>query len=159
MNASTVGFNSPAFTALNVSFDLRLSNTSSRWYRTDYTVDGTNWTLGNPTRLGVAANSGDTWFQNLSLDINDISALNNSSFGFRVVSVFSTDAFTEANSSTNFLANSAYEVARNTTSTYNSSGTWRFDNVTLSAVPEPGTWLLIGLGAAVVLHRLRRKQA
>jgi len=52
-----------------------------------------------------------------------------------VVSVFSPEAFTEAASGMSFAAGTAYEVARNTTSTYG-GGTWRFDMVSLSALPR-----------------------
>ena len=107
VDVPTLGFASPAFSSLEVSFDLRTSNTASRWYRLDYTTDGTNWNLGTPSRLGAAANAGDSWHNNNTVQINDLAALNNNNFGFRVVSVFSPDAFTEANSSTNFAANTA----------------------------------------------------
>lgn len=157
MDVPTLGFASPAFSSLEVSFDLRTSNTASRWYRLDYTTDGTNWNLGTPSRLGAAANAGDSWHNNNTVQINDLAALNNNNFGFRVVSVFSPDAFTEANSSTNFAANTAYEVARNTTSNYG-GGTWRFDMVTVTAIPEPGTFALILLGSVGIVRIARRKK-
>lgn len=52
-----------------------------------------------------------------------------------------------------------------------SGGTWYFNdpsgsvgndlvlNGSVALVPEPGTWLLIGLGSAVILARMRRKSA
>ncbi len=159
-NVSTSGFSAPTYTGLEVRFDLRLSNTAGRWFRLDYTTNGgSTWNLGTPTRLGIPANVGDTWFNLNAVTISDLAALNNSAFGFRVVSVFSPVAFIEANSSTNYLPNAAYEVARNTISSYSGSGTWRFDMVTLSAIPEPSTWALIGLGTALVLWQIRRRSA
>ncbi len=160
-NVSTSGFSSPTYTALEVGFDLRLSNGSSRWFRLDYTTNGgSTWNLGNPTRLGAAANSGDTWFNLNKVTITDPAALNNAAFGFRVVSVFSSSAFVEANSNTSYTANSAYEVARNIAggSNYSGSSTWRFDMVSLSAIPEPSTVFLIGLGTAFGLWQIRRKR-
>ncbi len=154
-NVSTSGYSSPTYSALNIFFDLRLSNTSSRWYRLDYTTDGgTNWTLGSATRLGTSANAGDTWFNNNSVTISDTAALNNANFGFRVVSVFSPISFIENNSTTSYGGDAAYEVARNTTSNYG-GGTWRFDMVTVQAVPEPATWasLLCGLTTLVIFRR------
>lgn len=154
---STVGFTAPAFTSLEVSFDLRLSNASSRWYRADYTTNGgTTWTFGTPTRLGVPLNVGDTWFNGNVLSIADPAALNNAAFGARIVSVFSPVAFTQFNNNTAFTANTAYEVARNTTSSYAGSGTWRFDMVTVTAVPEPSSALLGGLGALALIRRRRK---
>jgi hypothetical protein len=154
MNVSTIGFSS----GLEISFDLRTSNTSSRWYRVDYTTNGTDFTLGLPTRMGVNANAGDTWHNSNTVSITDPAALGNSNFGFRVVSVFNPNAFTEANSGTNYGANAAYEVARNIAggSSY-AGGTWRFDMVTVSAVavPEPSSALLGGLGLLALLLRRR----
>lgn len=158
VDTSTAAFTSPSFTGLNVSFDLRTSNTSSRWYRVDYTNDGgSNWNLGTATRLGATANAGDTFHNSNVLTINDAMALGNTNFGFRVVSVFSPVEFTELFSGTNFGANAAYEVARNQASggSNYAGGTWRFDTVTLQAIPEPSTWILIGLGIGFILMRVR----
>jgi hypothetical protein len=144
----TTGFSGPAFTGLEVKFDLRTSNAASRWFRVDHTVDGgTSWIEGTAQRMGAAANAGDTFHNNNLALINDPAALNNAAFGFRVVSVFSPEAFVEASSSTSYLANTAYEVARNTSSIYG-GGTWRFDMVQVTAVPEPST---VGLGVATGL--------
>jgi hypothetical protein len=141
-NVSTVGFDSGTFTGLRLAFDLRTSNTSSRWYQVDYTIDGgANWILGTPGELP----GGDTWHNQRTLDITNLAALNNATFGFRVVSVFapSTTAYAPAN----------------TGSTYATSGTWRFDMVSVQAVPEPGSFLAIAAGSALLLMRRRRLQA
>jgi len=158
VDTSTAAFTSPSFTSLKVSFDLRTSNTSSRWFRVDYTNDGgSNWNLGTATRLGATANAGDTFHNSNVLSISDTLALGNANFGFRVVSVFSPVEFTEVLSGTNFGANAAYEVARNQSlpgSNY-AAGTWRFDMVQVEAIPEPSTWVLIGLGIGFILLRIR----
>jgi uncharacterized protein len=159
-DVSTVGFSNAAFGSLDISFDIRTSNTASRWIRMDYTVDGGSaWTLGTPVRLGTAANAGDTWHNGQSFSVADAAAFENASFGFRVVSVFSPVAFTEVQSGTNFAANTAYEVARNTTSTYG-GGTMRYDMVTLSAapIPEPASAAALGGLGALALAGLRRRR-
>lgn len=154
-DADTSGFTSPAYTGLQISFDLRTSNTASRWYRLDYSTDGgSNWTIGTPNRMGAAANAGDTWHNGNTVAINDATTLDNTGFSFRILSVFSPVEFTEANSSTLYAANTAYEVARNTSSNYG-GGTWRLDMVTVTAIPEPTAALLGGLGLLALLRRRR----
>ncbi len=161
-NASTIGFNAPSLTGLNISFDLRTSNTSSRWYQLDYTTNGgTSWTLGTPTRLGSAPSAGDTWHNESTVFINNVAVLDNADFGFRIVSVFSPVAFTQVNGNVSYGANTAYEVARNPATGTNSAyagGTWRFDMVTVTAIPEPTTFLLIGLGSSFLLLNSRRRR-
>lgn len=156
---STVGAGAGA-NALSFTFDLRTSNTASRWYRVDYTVDGgSSWTLGTATQLGVAGQSaGDTWHLGNSFMISDSAALNNAQFAVRVVSVFSPVAFTQYNGPVSYDANAAYEAARNPISGTNSAyggGTWRFDNVTVAAVPAPGAIALLGLAGLVGSRRRR----
>jgi hypothetical protein len=147
------------FFNIHGSFDLRTSNTASRWYQIQYTLDGVNFNnLGDPNRMGTEANAGDRFHNLNTFSLAGISgANNNANFGLRVVSAFSPVAFTEVSSNTTYAANSAYEVARNTTSVYG-GGTWRFDMVTISgtAIPEPtafGLFCLAGLGG---LSRRRR---
>ena len=163
-SVATTGFTASDYTGLLIKFDHRVSNTASRWYRLDYTIDGTNWTLGAPSLLGTSGSSaGDVWGTYESA-INSADVLNNSSFGFRITSVFSPDAFTQVSGNISYLANTAYEVARNgqgggSTSAYATTGTWRFDNVSVSAVPEPSSATLLGLGflTLIGLRRLNRK--
>lgn len=159
---STAGID-PAVTAISFTFDLRTSNTASRWFRVDYSVDaGSSWSLGTATRLGTGdASAGDLWHLGNSLTVSDAAALNNAQFVVRVVSVFSPVAFTQVNGAVPYGANAAYEVARNPStganSAYGAAGTWRFDNVTFTAVPAPGAAAL--LAAAGLLGRRRRLRA
>jgi len=165
LNVSTAGF-----AGISGSFDLRTSNTSSRWYQIRYTTDGSSFVnLGGPSRLGIGdITVGDAWSNNITFDLNSISAVNNNSqFGIEVVSVFSPDAFTEFLSGTSNAANTAYEAARNRSTGSQSNyagGTWRFDMVTVNgvtAVPEPTSIALlslVGVGG-FALRRWRKGRA
>ena len=157
--ASTLGMG-PSDNAISFTFDLRTSNTASRWYRVDYTVNGgSSWTLGTATQLGApGASAGDIWFLGNSFLVTDAAALNNALFAVRVVSVFSPVAFTQYSGNIAFGADAAYEAARNPVSGTNSAyggGTWRFDNVSIAAVPAPGAIALLGLAGLVGTRRRR----
>lgn len=142
LNISTKGF-----TDLVFSYDLRHSNTSSRYEQVQYSLDGT-------TFIDIATfdgNKGDTWFNKRSVNLSAIAgAANNDKFALRVVSAF-------APGGNQYLAS-------NSGSGYAATGTWRFDMVTLSgnvaAVPEPESYalMLAGLGVTAFIAR-RRKQA
>jgi len=158
-DVSTAGID-PGADSISFTFDLRTSNTASRWYRVDYTTDGgSSWTLGTASRLGEdGVSAGDVWHLGNTFIIGDAAALNNALFGVRVVSVFSPVAFTQYNGPISYGANEAYESARNPISGTNSAyggGTWRFDNVTVAAVPAPGAIALLGLAGLVGSRRRR----
>lgn len=141
-NVSTLGFENIA-----VSYDLRHSNTSSRYEQFQYSIDGTNFV----DFALFDGNAGDTWFNNRTVDLSAISgAENNASFAFRIVSAFAPDS-------------SAY-AASNAGSSYATSGTWRFDMVTVSgdtiaAVPEPESYAMLLAGLGVMGFAARRRQA
>lgn len=139
-NISTVGFQD-----ITVNYDLRHSNTSSRYEQFQYSLDGTNF-------IDFAlfdGNGGDTWF-NRSVDLSSIAgAENNASFAFRVVATFAP-------------ATTSY-VASRSTSTY-AGGTWRFDAVTVSgaavaAVPEPESAAMLLAGLGLIGFMARRRQS
>lgn len=136
------------FDGIYVTFDVRHSNTSSRYLQFEYTLDGgATWSSSNLTQNGAAFdgvfvnNSGDTWFNNRRVDLFDVAgAADNANFGFRVTAIFAptTAAYASANS-----ANS-----------YATSGTLRYDMVTVQT-PAPGAAALFGLGILVAGRRRR----
>jgi hypothetical protein len=131
---STVGF-----TDIIVTFDQRHSNTVSAFFGVDYTADGgATWT--NATIFQATA--GDTWFNNRTVDLSSIAAVeNNPNFGFRVVAVF---------------APTGGYVASSPTGTYGSTGTARFDMVTINGViPTPGALALASIGGLLAARRRR----
>lgn len=139
-NVSTVGFGN-----IQVSFDTRHSNTSSKYQRFQYSLDGLTFVDSSV----FSATTGDTWFNGRSVDLSSISGVNNNpNFAFRIVSEWeSTATGSGANA---FVASSA-------TGTYAGTGTWRFDMVTVSGavVPEPTALSLAGLGLAMLIFRQR----
>lgn len=135
-NVSTVGFS-----AIQVSWDQRHSNTSSRFVQFQYSTDGSTFTnFGSP----FVGNAGDTWFNNRSVDLSSIAAVdNNANFAFRIVAVFDPSSTPGAYAASNSGVN------------YAGTGTWRFDMVTVSVVPTPGAAALMGLGALAATRRRR----
>lgn len=157
LNSATAGIQLAVSTAgfedISLSFDLRLSNTASRWIQVWYTLNGTDYVaLGDPFRLGGDADVsvGDTWTNGITADFSSITGANdNPDFGVRIVTAFSAVAFTEHLSGTEYEANAAYEAARNVSAGSQSNyagGTVRFDMITFSGEeileePEPFTTL------------------
>lgn len=125
-------------TNISVTFDLRHSGTASRYERLQYTLD-----ISVPTPLWVDfvlfdGSPNDTWFRR-SVNLSAVTALNNNAnAGFRVVSSFAPST-------------SAYGPS-NTTSTYATTGTWRFDMVTVSEVPAntPASLAFVGANTTVL---------
>ena len=140
-SVSTVGYED-----ITINWDTRHSNTSSRFQRLLYTLDGTTWINSNFFE-GAA---GDTWFNNRTVNLSGIAAAdNNSNFGIRIVST---------------LNGSPGYTASTTGNTFANTGTWRFDMVTVNgvtAVPEPSSFALlslVGIGG-FALRRLRKGRA
>jgi MYXO-CTERM domain-containing protein len=132
---STVGYED-----IVVSYDLRHSNTSSRYEQVQYTTNGTTWI----DAVTFDGNAGDTWFKARTFDLSAIPAADaNASFGVRIVSTFAPET-------TGYAASSSV-------GTYAGTGTWRFDMVTISgtAVPEPAGLAALGLFAVAGLRRRR----
>jgi hypothetical protein len=110
---------------ISLAFSLRSSNTGGKYFRPQYSTNGGTSFLDFPTAIILPT---ATTFYAFT---NDLSALpgvtNNASFVFRIVSEFESTATG---------AGSAGYVAANSGSTYaGSTGTTRFDMVTVSGVP------------------------
>jgi hypothetical protein len=128
-----------------ITLDMRHSNTASRYARFQYTIDGSTWIDSTL----FSENPGESFYTR-TVDLSSISGVNNNAnFAFQVVAEYAPST-------------SAYE-ATTTGSSYGTSGTWRFDMVTISAVPEPTTWAGIIFGAIFcgtqVVRRLRGSRA
>ncbi len=141
--ASTVGF-----VEISVSYDIRRSNTASKYERFQYSLNGIDF-----VDFDGFAGSG-TSFVTRTVDLSSIPGVeDNPDFAFRIVSEFTSTA-------TGSGADSY--AATGTSSTYGTAGTWRFDMVgvsgtSVSPVPEPATSVL-GLAGlmALALRRSRR---
>lgn len=127
------------------SYDLRHSNTSSRYELAQYSLDGVNFIDYAVFDGGL----GDTWFNARTIDLSNVAgADDNANLAFRVVATF-------APGTSGYLASDA-------TKTFAGSGTWRFDMVgvsgTVATVPEPTSAAagLAGLAAIGFLARRRR---
>lgn len=119
--------NTTQYQSLTISWDQRFSNSSNNRARLQYSTDGSTF-IDAP--FSVTANPGDRWYNNNSYDFSGIAGLNNNpSARFRIVSELSTPvdvptSYTSANPATG----------------YNTSGTWRFDMLTIrgiASVPQP----------------------
>lgn len=114
---STVGFPDP----INVTFDPRGSNTSSRFQQYEYSTDGNTWNVfGNN---GGALTNAFTATPMVALTLPS-GCGNNANFKFRIVSIF--DPAGSDYSPVGYLNTP-------TPSTYGPGGTWRIDNATFSS--------------------------
>jgi hypothetical protein len=138
---STAGYESIVF-----GYDLRHSNTSSRYEAVQVSVDGSTWL---DVALFDADLGGDTWYNGRTVNLSGLAgASDNTSVAVRVLATFAPG--------------SGQYLATNPGSSYGTSGTWRFDMVTVSgtlipAVPEPGTYGLLLAGLAGIGAFLRRR--
>jgi len=133
-NVSTAGKSN-----IVVSFDLRHSNTASRFLSVQYSTDVTAGTVIWTEFAIDSATGGDTWFNKRTYVLAAITALNNNpNAGFRVVSTFEPGQ-------TSYRAASA-------TGTYAGTGTWRFDMVTVkdTVLAAPGAVTFVGTRAEVM---------
>lgn len=140
VRVSTLGFQN-----IRISYDLRHSNTSSRYEQVQISTGGGVFTdFGAP----FDGNAGSTWFNGRSADLSAMLAANdNASFAFRVVSAF-------APGTNGYLASDPG-------SSYGSTGTWRFDMVTVSGtvIPLPAALPLLASGLLALGLLLRRRAA
>jgi hypothetical protein len=137
---STVGFQD-----IVVSWDQRHSNTSSRHVQFQYSTDGSTFTDFGGL---FEANAGDTWFNGRTVNLGSILGVNdNANFALRIVAAFAPGTSTY--------------LASNPGSTYGTTGTWRFDMVTVSGtvIPVPAAVWLLGSAVAGMAAVARRKAA
>jgi hypothetical protein len=152
--ASTTGYDN-----VLVSFDWFSTTQGVRDMQPQYTTDGVTWS--NISGLLTISNQADVNanFESFSLDFSGISAVNNNpNFAVKLVS-----AYDPTYSGAGAPTYTASKLTGGLPTVYNnSSGNWRFDNITFSGtavtVPEPSTLVLLGAGfAAVAVMFFRRK--
>lgn len=134
-DVSTVGYSS-----ISISFDQRNSNTGSQWWAFEYSLDGSTFNAFGAYQI----NAGSAWFNGITFDLSSVAgADNNALFAIRMVAIFAPG--------------SGGYTASNPTSNYGTSGTARFDMVTVNGtlVPAPGALALLGV-AGLVGGRRRR---
>jgi hypothetical protein len=155
-NADTTGF-----TGINLTFDVQITAQGEANLQVEYTTDGSTWQNAGLTYAGAGgsiltnssnsnivtgsyfhgnATVNDTWFNGITANLSGVSAANNdANFGIRIVNAAT------GSSDVNLKTNGALN---------NTSGNWRFDDVTISgaaAVPEPGTCALMFAGFITLL--------
>jgi uncharacterized protein len=152
-NVSTVGF-----TNIVLTFDVRLSNTASRFWGLQVSTDGANFSNvavsdARSTSGLWRTDDGEIWFNTLTANLAGVTGVNdNPNFAVRILA-----AFDPAN-------NTAYTAANNG-STYAPTGTARFDMVTIAGLtrgagavaPEPGTVALLTTGLLSMTGIARRR--
>jgi hypothetical protein len=130
------------------SFDQRNSNTASAWTALLYTLDNVSWTQATTFFMPVA--SATTFVKGLSFDFGGIAGTaNNENFGVRLLAMF---------------APGTGSYAQTSGASYGTSGTIRYDMVTLSGteiaapIPEASSvaMMLAGLGIVGMVARRRR---
>lgn len=160
---STVGF-----TDITVALDFRQSGTASRFFQLQASSDGINFNnvSGGTATFGAVNNNTGTTFTSAGLYSN-ISSSGSQAFVQAITYTFASGSAYENNPNFAFRwtavfdpVNGANYISANagTTAAYATTGTGRFDYLTVSgnAVPEPSTLALGSLAATALLFRRRK---
>jgi hypothetical protein len=160
-----VAVSTAGFSNIRVSLDFRESGTVSRFFQLQASVDGStfNNVSGGIASFGAVNNNTNTAFTSAGLFSNTASSgsqafvesinytfapgstfENNPNFAFRWVAVFAP-------------ADGANYISANagTTAAYATTGTARFDMVSVTSVPEPSAFALGALGISAMIFRKR----
>lgn len=130
------------YDSITLSWNQRHSNTSANTVAVFATADGVTWTEVQLFSFTPAASgTGDTWYQR-SVTL-DASYADQANFGFRIVAAFAPGTSTY--------------LASRSTSTYGTTSTLRFDDVTISGtlIPAPGAVALLGVAGLLGSRRRR----
>lgn len=138
VTVSTLGYQ-----GITAEFDLRTSNTSSRYVQVLFDAGSGFQSAGFFTAAG-----GDTWVNNSVFSL-PAAADNLASLTLRFVTVF--EGVATGNGNNNY-------VASNPTGSYATGGTLRYDMVEVlgSRIPTPASAALLGMGLVVAGGRRRR---
>jgi len=148
---STVGAGATSPTNANINTRFFIGTTAANeWYVRDGASAGlasANQTTQQTVRLFSNSSGGS-----ISYD-NPISGSTTLATGQYDIWVGSVQAISGAAVTTPANAITQWKINSPNTGTF----TGQFDDIVITAIPEPSTWALIGLGGAFVLWRLRRK--
>ena len=125
-NVSTLGYSN-----IVVRWDHRVSSSASKYYRFQYSTDGSTFVDQVPPVAAVVASaSSESYYEAQTNNLAAVSGVNNNYyFAFRIVSEFENSA---SGSGTNGY------VTTYGTNNYSTAGTVRFDFVTVTGTPIPG---------------------
>jgi len=160
LDASTVGFQN-----IDFSFDWYSTTQGIRDLQVQYNLNTANsagWTaIGGTTSANTFIATPNDYYNaatppgTISIDLSSIAGANNDpNFGVRLVSAFDSTGHEPSYASAT--------LASGVTQPYNgTSGNWRFGNLdfTGTAVPEPSSMALVGVGVASLLAYRRNRKA
>lgn len=146
-SVSTVGYSGISF-----KYDWFSTTQGIRDLQAQYTADGVTWINVGPLQVA----SPNAYITGLTIDLTGVAAVNNdANFGIRLVSAYDP-TYSLAQTYTSATLTNGSPVVYN-----NSSGNWRFDNVSViaaAAVPEPASLALLAAGLSVLAAAARRRR-